>query len=69
VQLLSTVTDALNERLNDIAATQKLVALHRSFTNVPSSFSFVVPGRRLLRQGQLRFLSLTTGLILIVVLA
>jgi hypothetical protein len=45
------VTETLNSRLHDIAATQQLIGLHRSFTSIPQGFSLVVPGRRLLKQG------------------
>lgn len=46
------VTEALNGRLHDIAATQELVSLHRAFAgSLPQTFSLVVPGRRLLKQG------------------
>jgi len=50
---IDAVTDTLNARLHDIAATQKLIALHRSFVSLPEGFSLVVPGRRLLKQGDL----------------
>lgn len=46
--------EALNSRLHDIAATQELVGLHRAFAgSLPPTFSLVVPGRRLLKQGAL----------------
>ncbi|KAL7414029.1 hypothetical protein BDY24DRAFT_387305 [Mrakia frigida] len=53
LEVVDKITETLNARLHDIAATQKLIALHRSFTSLPDGFSFVVPGRRLLKQGDL----------------
>ncbi|CED83404.1 Predicted Rho/Rac guanine nucleotide exchange factor/faciogenital dysplasia protein 3 [Phaffia rhodozyma] len=51
--VVENITEKMNARLHDIVAIQKLIALHRSFLNIPPMFSFVVPGRRLLKQGNL----------------
>ncbi|CAE6536460.1 unnamed protein product [Rhizoctonia solani] len=52
--LLAKITDALNTSLADHTAMLVLLDLQRNTSNLPPGFSFVAPGRSLVRRGRLR---------------
>ncbi|KAG9127458.1 hypothetical protein FRC07_013519 [Ceratobasidium sp. 392] len=52
--LLSNITGSLNTSLADHTAVLALLDLQRNTSNLPAGFSFVAPGRSLVRRGRLR---------------
>ncbi|KAF8750526.1 Protein present in Fab1, YOTB, Vac1, and EEA1 [Rhizoctonia solani] len=52
--LLTKITNALNTSLADHTAVLALLDLQRSTSSLPPGFSFVAPGRSLIRRGRLR---------------
>ncbi|KAG9127627.1 hypothetical protein FRC07_011510 [Ceratobasidium sp. 392] len=52
--LLSNITGQLNTSLADHTAVLALLDLQRNTSNLPAGFSFVAPGRSLVRRGRLR---------------
>ncbi|KAG8707206.1 hypothetical protein FRC08_000639 [Ceratobasidium sp. 394] len=52
--LLSKITGSLNTSLADHTAVLALLDLQRNTNSLPAGFSFVAPGRQLIRRGRLR---------------
>ncbi|KDN39286.1 hypothetical protein RSAG8_08921, partial [Rhizoctonia solani AG-8 WAC10335] len=55
--LLTKITNTLNSSLADHTAMLALLDLQRNTSNLPPGFSFVAPGRSLIRRGRLRISS------------